>query len=63
LQLPLKVDGACEAMSLMYKHMFCYATTVCRAKARYPHVRFEHMDGFDIDALSALSPTGTYGEQ
>jgi hypothetical protein len=50
-------------MSLMYKHVFCYATTVCRAKARYPHVRFEHMDGFDIDALSALSPTGTYGEQ
>ncbi|WIA14213.1 hypothetical protein OEZ85_002752 [Tetradesmus obliquus] len=31
-----------------------------RAKARYPHVRFEHMDGFDIPALTALSPTGTY---
>jgi hypothetical protein len=47
----------------VYMPVLCCAVAPCRAKARYPHVRFEHMNGFDIDALTALSPTGTYGEQ
>eukprot|EP00879_Flechtneria_rotunda_P004936 GHRR01005210.1.p1 GENE.GHRR01005210.1~~GHRR01005210.1.p1 ORF type:complete len:247 (+),score=33.41 GHRR01005210.1:58-798(+) len=35
---------------------------VTKAKARYPHVQFEQIDGFDIRRLTALSPTGTYSK-
>ena len=34
--------------------------TVQAARAKFPHVRFETVDGFDLEALQALSPTGEF---
>lgn len=33
---------------------------VCRARAKFPHLRFEVQDAFDIPALKALSPSGSF---
>eukprot|EP00879_Flechtneria_rotunda_P026012 GHRR01027686.1.p1 GENE.GHRR01027686.1~~GHRR01027686.1.p1 ORF type:complete len:173 (-),score=39.46 GHRR01027686.1:218-736(-) len=63
-------------MSLLCQLLYAYASSGehtaacrpnagcwhCRAKARYPHVQFEQIDGFDIRRLTALSPTGTYSK-
>jgi hypothetical protein len=38
----------------------CCAVAAPRAKARYPHCRFERLDGFDIDQLKQLSPHHTF---
>jgi hypothetical protein len=32
----------------------------CRSRAKYPHIRFEAIDAFDLEALKALSPTGSF---
>eukprot|EP00878_Enallax_costatus_P005667 GHUV01005943.1.p1 GENE.GHUV01005943.1~~GHUV01005943.1.p1 ORF type:complete len:276 (+),score=73.78 GHUV01005943.1:223-1050(+) len=33
---------------------------VARARAKYPHCHFEVVDGFDVDKLRSMSPTGNY---
>jgi len=33
---------------------------VCSARAKFPHLRFEVQDAFDIPALKALSPNGSF---
>ena len=34
--------------------------TIDAARAKFPHVRFEVLDGGDVEALKALSPTGEF---
>lgn len=34
--------------------------SACRSRAKYPHIRFEAVDAFDLEALKALSPTGSF---
>lgn len=38
------------------------ATVVDLARRRYPGLRFEAVDGFDISQLRALSPTGSFSK-
>lgn len=52
--------AAVQAVTCMPRARVRGAVLPRSARARYPHVNFRQLDGFDVGALTALSPSGAY---